>query len=103
MTLLHTRNSFCSPRAPGRAHQILCSNVRHGSGASGQLAFQTGGSFGAAFLQVLLEIMSGVVIFECCLQGLSVYLFYLHCTETEDAPIRGGHYLKAFWLATLSF
>lgn len=59
------------------------------------------------FRQVLLEIMSGVVIFECCLQGLLVYLFYLHCTETEDAPIRecrGWHYLKsrtAHWFVAL--
>lgn len=43
------------------------------------------------FLQVLLEIMSAVVIFECCLQGLSAFLLYLRCTETDEAPIRGWH------------
>lgn len=56
------------------------------------------------FLQVLLEIMSEVVIFERCLQGLSglPLLPPLHrdrgCTNQ-----RGTLYLQSYELATLSF
>lgn len=55
--------SILPSKGSWQAHQIFCSNARPAHISNGWLIWR-------GFLQVLLEIMSGVVIFECCLQGL---------------------------------
>lgn len=80
-----------------QAQQIFCSNARHGSSthiSNGWLVWR-------GFLQVL-EIMSRVVIFECCLQGLRASPFTarrqgMHQSGGTLPLIVQVHHLVTLW------